>query len=157
MSFDDVTARPLHESMLYPPGSDLAIAEWTSPAGERVWIAPLHVHHEADEIWYVLDGEMILHLDGELVTLRAGDSGIAVRGTAHTYRNAGPGALRYLLVMTRQVADLIAALHAAPPDPDALPALFQKYGSTYLGWLGEPARSGRGSAGGIAPAFPDMV
>lgn len=134
-----VAASPLRGTTLLPDGGDLAIAEWESPAGETCWIAPLHVHHEAEEAWYVLEGEMILVLDDEEITLRAGDCGIAVRGTVHTYRNAGPGALRYLLVMPRQIADLIAALHAAPADPDAVAALFGEYGSTYYGWPHDPA------------------
>ncbi|MGN6033013.1 MAG: cupin domain-containing protein [Thermomicrobiales bacterium] len=135
---DDGFARPLRGETLHPPGADLAIAEWESPPGETLWIAPLHIHHDADEIWYVLEGELILHLDGEEVRLGPGDCGTAVRGVSHAYRNAGPGPLRYLLVMTRQVADLIAALHTGPRDREALEMLFREYGSTYLGWLPAP-------------------
>jgi len=137
---DDVFARPLRGETLLPPGADLVIAEWESPAGETLWIAPLHTHHEADEIWYVLEGELILHLDGEEIRLGPGDCGMAVRGVAHAYRNPGPGPLRYLLVMTRQVADLVAALHEGPRDPEALATLFREYGSTYLGWLPAPGQ-----------------
>ncbi|MGC4106707.1 MAG: cupin domain-containing protein [Thermomicrobiales bacterium] len=135
---DDAVSRPLRDSLLHPDGADLAIAEWESPAGETLWIAPLHVHHDADEIWYVLDGRMILHLDGQDLALGPGDCGMAVRGVLHAYRNVGPGPLRYLLVMTRQVADLVAALHTGPRDREALEVLFREYGSTYLGWLPAP-------------------
>ncbi|MGC4189974.1 MAG: cupin domain-containing protein [Thermomicrobiales bacterium] len=138
MSSDERAAMPLRGITLLPTGADLAIAEWESPAGETLWIAPLHIHHEADEIWYVLEGEMILHLDGEEIRLGPGDCGMAVRGTPHAYRNAGPGLLRYVLVMSRQVAELIAALHAGPCDRAALEDLFRKYGSTYLDWLPAP-------------------
>lgn len=131
----DTIAGPLSAAMLMPDTADLAIAEWESPAGETLWIAPLHTHHEADEIWYVLEGAMILHLDGVEHRLGPGDCGMAVRGTPHSYRNAGSGRLRYLLVMTRQIAELIAALHAGPRDRAALEALFREHGSTYLGWL----------------------
>ena len=131
-------SRPLRDAALQPAGADLTMVEWTSPAGETLWIAPLHIHHEADEIWYVLEGSLILHLDGVEHRLEPGDCGMAVRGVAHAYRNAGDGPLRYLLVMPRQIADLIQALHAGPGGPDGIEALFQRYGSTYLGWLPGP-------------------
>jgi mannose-6-phosphate isomerase-like protein (cupin superfamily) len=134
----DAFATPLRGMSLGPGGAELVIAEWESPAGETLWIAPLHIHHESDEVWYVLEGEMILHLDGEDVHLRPGDCGMAVRGVAHSYRNAGPGCLRYVLVMTRQIAELIGTLHTVPRDKEALEELFREYGSTYLGWLPVP-------------------
>lgn len=134
----EALSTPLRVAMLMPAGADLAIVEWESPAEETLWIAPLHVHHESDEVWYVLEGEMVLHLDGADHRLGPGDCGMAVRGTPHAYRNTGTGPLRYILVMTRQVADLIAALHTGPRDRDALEVLFRDYGSTYLGWLPAP-------------------
>jgi mannose-6-phosphate isomerase-like protein (cupin superfamily) len=135
---DVPTATPLRGATLLPPGANLAIAEWESPAGETLWIAPLHIHHQSDEAWYVLEGRMILHLAGKETLLGPGDCGMAVRGTAHAYRNAGPGPLRYLLVMPRQIAGLVTALHAGPRDETALDALFREHESTYLGWLPGP-------------------
>ncbi|KUJ39632.1 hypothetical protein ACZ90_69160 [Streptomyces albus subsp. albus] len=59
-----------------------------------------HVHHEHDEYFYVLEGELTLHTgDGE-VTARAGDLLAAVRGTPHGFRNAGTGPVRALCLYT---------------------------------------------------------
>jgi mannose-6-phosphate isomerase-like protein (cupin superfamily) len=47
---------------------------------------PLHVHHDTDETFYVLEGEVSLHLPGGSVTLGAGESFFAPRGVPHVYR-----------------------------------------------------------------------
>jgi mannose-6-phosphate isomerase-like protein (cupin superfamily) len=38
-------------------GDNFVIVEWTVEVGDH-WIAPLHVHHEDDEAWYVLSGSV---------------------------------------------------------------------------------------------------
>jgi uncharacterized cupin superfamily protein len=57
---------------------------------------PLHVHHNEDEGFYVLGGELTLYLPGESVTLRAGDFFLAPRGVPHAYE-AGPDGARTLV------------------------------------------------------------
>ncbi len=52
------------------------------PPGDR---PPLHVHHEQDEGFYVVDGEFTLFLPGEERTLGPGDFLLAPRGTPHAY------------------------------------------------------------------------
>ncbi len=47
---------------------------------------PLHVHHETDEVFYVLDGRLSLHLPGRSVELGAGDAFLAPHGVPHVYR-----------------------------------------------------------------------
>ena len=41
---------------------NFVIVEWTAEVGDH-WIAPLHVHHEDDEAWYVLSGTLGFRLD----------------------------------------------------------------------------------------------
>lgn len=55
---------------------------------------PLHVHHDDDEGFYVLSGEVTLFVPGDQVTLRPGDFFLAPRGVPHTYRvsDHGPAA-----------------------------------------------------------------
>jgi len=64
----------------------LADGETTAGALDLVEVAarggdmpPLHVHHDADETFYVLEGEVSLHLPGRSVTLGAGESFFAPR------------------------------------------------------------------------------
>jgi quercetin dioxygenase-like cupin family protein len=107
---------------------DFVIVEWTAEFGDH-WIAPLHVHHEDDEAWYVLRGTLVFRLDGEEVEAGPGSAVMARRGTPHTYRNAGGEEAQYLLVMPPRIASLIDAIHE--PDAD-VPALFTAHASELL-------------------------
>jgi mannose-6-phosphate isomerase-like protein (cupin superfamily) len=60
---------------------------------------PLHVH-DFDEAFYVLEGELTFHLDGELVTVGAGELAFAPGGAAHTFANRGAADAHYLIVCT---------------------------------------------------------
>jgi mannose-6-phosphate isomerase-like protein (cupin superfamily) len=82
--------------------------------------APLHVHHEDDEAWYVLSGTLGFRLGDEEVEANAGSAVLARRGTAHTFWNAGPGEAQYLLVMTPRIARLIEEIHRPGADVAAV-------------------------------------
>lgn len=47
---------------------------------------PLHVHHDHDETFYVLEGTLGLFLPGDHVELHAGEAFLAPKGVPHTYR-----------------------------------------------------------------------
>ena len=70
-------------------GGSLGLVHMDKPAGE---MPPLHVHHNEDEGFYVLGGELTLFLPGESVTLRAGDFFLAPRGVPHAYEVGPDGA-----------------------------------------------------------------
>ena len=119
---------------LAPGGSQLVLAEWTAPGcvkgSEPELIAPLHLHHEDDEAWYVLEGMLAFRIGDEIVEASAGGAVIAPRGKPHTYWNPKPEPARYLLVMTARINDLIGAIHAADRrDPDSMKALFERHAS----------------------------
>jgi quercetin dioxygenase-like cupin family protein len=107
---------------------DFVIVQWTAEVGDH-WIAPVHVHHEDDEAWYVLRGTLGFRLWDEEVNAGPGSAVMARRGTPHTYRNAGRDEAEYLLVMPPRIAALIDAIHA--PDAD-VPALFTAHASELL-------------------------
>jgi len=55
------------------------------------------------------------------------------RGTPHTYWNPDPSPVRYLLVMTPQIYQLIHAIHATQDrSPDAMRELFRRFDSALL-------------------------
>jgi quercetin dioxygenase-like cupin family protein len=60
---------------------------------------PLH-HHDFDEAFYVLEGELTFRLRDELVTARAGDMVFAPRGVPHTFANLSGAPARQLIVCT---------------------------------------------------------
>lgn len=48
---------------------------------------PLHVHHEMDETFFVVSGELTLHVDGQTHKLGPGDYAFVPRGTPHAQGN----------------------------------------------------------------------
>lgn len=100
---------------------------------------PRHVHTREDELFYVLEGELVFELDGERHTVRAGDTVYLRRGVVHTYQNFTTSDARLLIATTPGTfCNLFVELSAATP-PGSLPALdlidaiATKYGITTLG------------------------
>ena len=113
--------------------SDFVIVEW-SDAGrsESDWIAPLHVHHDDDEAWYVLEGSLRFRIADDIFEVGPGGAVLAPKGTRHAYGNARRGQrARYLLVMTPKIRALVAALHE--PAATDYAAIFRAYDSEMLG------------------------
>jgi mannose-6-phosphate isomerase-like protein (cupin superfamily) len=115
-------ARQLSGSALGAAAASLVVAEWTDPGGDPEsprFIAPLHVHHEDDEAWYVLTGELVVRSHNHDHRLTAGGAVLVPRGVVHTYWNPTAEASTYLLVMTRRIQSLINALHSLeqPDEP----------------------------------------
>ena len=123
-------APPLAGSVLGSAGSDFVIAEWRDaggPPGPPRWIAPLHLHRNDDEAWYVLEGTLCVRVGEDVVEAPAGSAVFVPRGTPHTYWNPGSGVCRYLLVMTSNIYSLIQDIHAMTDrSPEALRAVFEK-------------------------------
>ncbi|UGS36378.1 cupin domain-containing protein [Capillimicrobium parvum] len=93
------------------------------PAGDA---SPLHVHHAHDEGFYVLSGEVTLHVPGEAITLGAGDFFLAPHGVPHAYR-VGAAPARWLVTSTpagfeRFVAEVAAGRVTDPAELAAVAA-----------------------------------
>lgn len=131
-----LTAPPLAGSTLGTGKNSFVIAEWRDaggPSGPPRFIAPMHLHHNDDEAWYVLEGALCVRVGDKDVEASAGSAVFVPRGTPHTYWNPGPGLLRYLLVMSPQIYELIQEIHATKErTPEVLRAVFQKYESELL-------------------------
>lgn len=131
-----ISASPLAGTTLGTGKDSFVIAEWRDaggPPGPPRFIAPLHLHHEDDEAWYVLEGALCVRVGDQDVEAKAGSAVFVPRGTPHTYWNAGPGPLRYLLVMTPRIYELIQAIHAMKErTPGAMNEIFRKYDSELL-------------------------
>ena len=126
---------PLRDGPAGLPGGQFVLVEWDDPGGvtgqERP-IAGLHVHHEDDEAWYVLEGRLGLRLGEEVVEAGPGECVFAARGVAHSYWNASPSPARYVLVMTPRIHALIEALHAPREGPADWEAIFREHASELL-------------------------
>jgi quercetin dioxygenase-like cupin family protein len=75
----------------------LGIVEITVPAG---WEGPPLHHHDFDESFYVLDGELTFQVGETLRTGVPGQLVFAPRGAVHTLANLAGRPARYLLVCT---------------------------------------------------------
>ena len=110
----------------------LAIVEYTAPAGSPG--PPLHVHPGKDEAWFVLAGELTMHIGEEQTTLPSGGFAFTPGDVPHTFSNQAEGAVRFLLVCTpggfegyfRAMAELTA--HGEPDFPSII-ALAASYGA----------------------------
>jgi mannose-6-phosphate isomerase-like protein (cupin superfamily) len=129
-------APPLAGQVLGSQDNSFVIAEWQdagAPPGPPRWIAPKHVHHRDDEAWYVLEGVLGVLVGDKEVEARTGAAVMVPRGTPHTYWNAGAGRLRYLLVMTANIHQLIQDIHALKEKtPATLKEVFRKHDSELL-------------------------
>lgn len=52
---------------------------------DRGKLTPLHTHPDSEETMYVLDGEILMHMDGQEHRMRAGDVAVAPRGLPHAF------------------------------------------------------------------------
>jgi len=127
---------PLLAGQVIGSNGDFVIAEWRDAGGPfdpPRFIAPRHLHRSDDEAWYVLEGVLKVQVGENEVEAHAGAAVFVPKGTPHTYWNAGPGPLRYLLVMTSNIYRLIQEIHAMKErTPAALRAVFEKHDSELL-------------------------
>jgi len=114
--------------------------------------SPLHVHHRESEWFYVLDGELIVWVGGQVVRAPAGSFVFGPQGTPHTFTVSSPGGARFLLVtepagfegFMRSCAEPAQSLTlpprpSVPPDPGRMTAIAAEYGLDILGPPGIPS------------------
>ena len=107
-------------------GHTLAVVEVESPAGQA---APWHVHHRDDETFYVLDGEIDLHVGDATARVEAGGLAHAPKGIPHTLTVVSETA-RWLVVCTPAGFERFAL--AAAADPARIAELAQQHGMQIL-------------------------
>lgn len=107
-------------------------------------MTPLHVHHDEDELWYVIDGQLSVHVDGETHTVGPGDLAFGPRDTPHAFRVDADDS-RYLVVRNAGGESFFGAVgdkweELALPDPhptdeqlQRLDAVLEEYDLEILG------------------------
>ncbi len=78
------------------------LTEATLPPGLG---APPHIHHEHEEAFYVLDGEVTFVVEGEGLVATAGDFVLVPRGTTHAFDISGDGDATYLCIFSPPITD----------------------------------------------------
>jgi mannose-6-phosphate isomerase-like protein (cupin superfamily) len=118
---------------------------------ETLWApafpAPLHVHRDADELYFVLEGELSVYLPGRVVRRGKGGWVYCPRGVPHTYVVTSATPARLLYVGSPAGFEHFVAAAGEPARDLTLPpgtpdiaraiALAPKYGIEILGAPGE--------------------
>ena len=126
----------------------VGITETLGPRGSG---SPLHVHHNEDEWFYVLEGELTFWVGGTTVTAEAGAFVYGPRGISHTFTVSSDQA-RFLLVVepggfenfVREIGEPARELTlppagGEPPDLERLTVIAARYGLEIMGPPGIPA------------------
>jgi quercetin dioxygenase-like cupin family protein len=126
----------------------VGVTETLAPRGSG---SPLHVHHNEDEWFYVIDGELTFWVGGQVITAPAGSFVYGPREVPHTFVVSSEQA-RFLLVVEpagfegfvralgQPASELVIPPPATePPDVAAMTALAAEYGIEILGPPGIPA------------------
>lgn len=95
---------------------------------------PPHIHEDADETVYVLEGMLELAIGERRIAGSAGAVMLVPRGMLHAIANAGPCPARMLIILSprgyegfwREMAELQTRL-GGPPDAETTLALQRKY------------------------------
>jgi quercetin dioxygenase-like cupin family protein len=121
-------------------GGALGLIEQIVPPGLG---SPYHIHHNEDEAFYLLEGEIRFFSEGRSWVLGPGGFAFLPRGIPHGFRTEGDAPSRSLLLATPAgLEDFVAELSsplppAGPPDLGAVMAVAGRYGLEILGPLPE--------------------
>jgi mannose-6-phosphate isomerase-like protein (cupin superfamily) len=76
-------------------GDSVMLFEEMTPPGTAT---PLHVHHESDEVMYVLAGAFVCKIDDDITSVAPGGCAFIPRGAPHAWKNVGSEPGRVLFV-----------------------------------------------------------
>jgi len=114
--------------------SDIFVIEFTA---HRKGGPARHIHYEQDEWFYCIEGEFILEVGQERITLKPGDSLLAPRNVPHGWASVGDAQGRMLVVLTPPskieafFLEATGAYNLPPQDPE----IFHVHG---MEWIGPP-------------------
>ncbi len=98
---------------------------------------PLHLHHEQDDTFFILEGTLKVQVGDELFDLHPGDLVCAPKGVPHTFANVKKEPVRVINIMTPggydRVLEDFVSLPPGPPDPQILDEFAQKHKMAFLG------------------------
>lgn len=103
-----------------------------------------HVHHNEDEAFWVLEGDVRLDIGGQIIEAHAGDYAFGPRDIPHSYKVGESGSRMLFILTPGGFEDLVMATsvpapsRTLPPPPDAPPdfaamqAIVARYGGEIL-------------------------
>jgi mannose-6-phosphate isomerase-like protein (cupin superfamily) len=120
---------------------DHSVLEMRAPAGDQ---PPLHVHHDSDEGFYVLEGEVTVWAGDDCRVLGPGQFALGPKGVPHTYRVTSAEAARMLVTSSNGSFAAFVRAYGEPapsrelpprdaPDVERLGRLAAEHGIELLG------------------------
>jgi quercetin dioxygenase-like cupin family protein len=98
-------------------GGQMTIVEVTEPPGAE---APLHVHHNEDEAFWVLDGDAVFEIGETTVEASADDYAFGPRHIPHRY-SVGESGCRMLFILTPGGFEDMVTVMSEPAGARILP------------------------------------
>ena len=115
-------------------GGAFSLLEATEPPG---FGPPVHIHHDAAEAFFVLDGEYIIFLNGREHPCPAGSFIFIPAGIAHGFRVGDKPSRKLNLytpaAMVGYFDELAAATRAGEVDDEALAEIVERYSMEVVG------------------------
>jgi mannose-6-phosphate isomerase-like protein (cupin superfamily) len=120
---------------------DHSVLEMRAPAGDQ---PPLHVHHDSDEGFYVLEGEVTVWAGDEQRVLGPGEFAFGPKGVPHTYRVTSAAPARMIVTSSNGAFASFVQAYGEPaprrelppreaPDAERLGRLAAEHGIELLG------------------------
>ena len=95
----------------------ISVLEHLAPHGDS---PPLHVHHDEDEVFHILEGELRFRVGDDELRAGAGETLLAPQGVPHTYRVESEHG-RWLVTTARGNFERFVRSVGRPAESDALP------------------------------------
>jgi mannose-6-phosphate isomerase-like protein (cupin superfamily) len=120
-------------------GAPYSLVEWDAKAGSPS--PPVHIHHETDEGFYVLEGKFGFQVDSVETHATPGTHVLVSKGHPHTFWNPGPAPARCLIVLSppgfeayfRELGPLLALVDSDEGAVEARRGLSAKYDIEVVG------------------------
>jgi len=120
---------------------DHSVLELRAPAGDQ---PPLHVHHDSDEGFYVLEGEVTVWAGDDQRVLGPGEFALGPKGVPHTYRVTSAAPARMIVTSSNGAFASFVQAYGEPaprrelppreaPDAERLGRLAAEHGIELLG------------------------
>lgn len=99
---------------------------------------PPHVHHQHEEMFGVVAGELTVHVDDQVITLAAGDYAVVPCGAVHQPSNRGTVAARFFFVSSPAMDGFFVDMEqlnrasGGAPSPAALAELGARWDTSFV-------------------------
>lgn len=135
---DALTWLGVHYRTILPTeatGGAMSITDSVSPPNSG---PPRHVHHDADEAFVVLTGDVEFWIAGDRVTRGPGGTAFVPRGTEHTFRVISDVPSRHLVILTPGgfegfFADMARGQFRIPEDMAEITGIAARHHLTFTG------------------------